>query len=1035
MKKRYLFLMISIFLIGLFGFRLLWMNVFWEQKQPSIQNGLLNLHNWDVDRGKVLLLDGEWMIYPSHFLMDDVEKSTETQPYEFIQVPGNWNDVFNSPFGYASYRLHILVDSENERNYSIYIPSIRSSSEVYVNGRLMEKSGQVAKNNNQYIAKNLPYTTTFTADENGVIDLVIQVANFEDIRSSGIVRSIKFGSADAIAKEMKFSFSMQLLTVVIFLLHSIYALILYFLGNREKKLLYFSILMFCAAIGISLSNDEKLFHQFFYIGYDWDFRLANITFLIGSYYLMECTDHRSLPYWRTIFPSFSTLVFGTVAITMFLTPTQIMMMFPVYFFFSGIAVLISTIAILHKLRNKKIDQFLILLSFIAFLHHFIWSIIWREQGISIVYYPFDLLISTGLFVSVWFKQYFEMYRNTKELASRLQRMNHQKDQFLANTSHEFKNPLHGILNMSQSVLNRERNTLNERSIKELETILSVGKRMTYLLTDLLDLMSLQDGKPRIQKRVIRIQPIVNGVLDMLQLMVDVKPVQIINQIPEDLPPVFADDNRITQVIFNLLHNAVKFTNEGKIMIHASLKNHRVFITISDTGIGMDDEMLKRLFQPYEQANSRKTMIEGGFGLGLSISKQLVEYHGGKLEVFSELGKGSQFTFSLELANVNSETACDFSSSTEKPEYDIPLVREKMRGEIKSVRKQIPFAERDSNRPVILVVEDDPVNLQVFETILPNEEYDVTMVTGGKEALALLDKREWDLVISDVMMPNMSGYELTQMIRTRFSLTELPILLITARSQPENIQSGFLSGANDYVTKPVDAFELRARIETLTLMKRNVRQQLQLESAWLQAQIQPHFIFNTLNAVIALSELDLDKMRDLLENFSRFLRNKFQFRNMDALIPIEEELDIVRSYLYIEQVRFGDRLQVQWEIEEQCNKLKLPFLTIQPLVENAIHHGLMKRIRGGKLIIRIAGDESMAEVSVEDDGIGMDDKQLKQFMERKFNGESGIGLINTDRRLKQTFGTGIQIQSKLNQGTKVSFFVNNDNSDLKSNDMS
>ncbi|WP_338030903.1 histidine kinase [Fervidibacillus halotolerans] len=284
-------------------------------------------------------------------------------------------------------------------------------------------------------------------------------------------------------------------------------------------------------------------------------------------------------------------------------------------------------------------------------------------------------------------------------------------------------------------------------------------------------------------------------------------------------------------------------------------------------------------------------------------------------------------------------------------------------------------------------------------------------------------KDWDLVISDVMMPNMSGYELTQIIRKRFTLTELPILLLTARSQPKNIQSGFLAGANDYVTKPVEPLELRARIETLTMVKRNVRQHLQLESSWLHAQIQPHFIFNTLNSVIALSEIDLEKMRDLLGNFSYFLRNKFQFKNMDVLIPIEEELNMVRSYLYIEQVRFGDRLKVQWMIDEQCNDLKVPFLSIQPLVENAIRHGLMKRIKGGKLIIQIIGDINMAKISVMDDGVGMDEEKIRKILiENRLDTKSGVGLINTDRRLKQHFGSGLHIQSKVGHGTTISFTV-------------
>ncbi|WP_338030904.1 ATP-binding protein [Fervidibacillus halotolerans] len=748
MKNRNIILIIALFICSLSSLRIQWVELFSNQKQLPIEKGQLDLRHWDDLGGKVVLLDGEWEIYPNRLLMDDRPVSEEIHSY--VQVPGKWNDLLESPFGYASYRLRIYVDSKIDRNYSMYIPSVRSSSEVYVNGRLLAKSGQVGKNKNEYVAKNLPYSTTFTADSNGVIDIVIQVANFEDIRDSGIARSIKFGFEEAIAKETKWSFSMQLLTTVMFLIHAIYALILYFLGNRDKRLLYFSLLMFCASLGNSLSSDEKLFHQFFHIGYEWDFRLANATALIGSYALLESTEHRQLPFWRKISLIFLIVNLSTAFIIIFLSPTQIMLIFPIIYLFVLISVAISGTVLLNKFRKDVNKYLFLILSGLAFIHHLVWTLIWRENGVSVVHYPFDLLLTIGFLVSIWFKNYFEIHANTKDLAATLHRMNRQKDQFLANTSHEFKNPLHGILNMTQSVINRDRDLLHERSIKELETILSVGNRMNYLLNDLLDLMSLQEGKPRLQKKVITIQPIANGVIDMLQLMVDVKHVKIINQIPKDFSPVLADENRIIQIFFNLLHNAVKYTNEGEVIIRAKEKNNRAYITVSDTGIGIDDEMLKRVFLPYEQANRNQTMVEGGFGLGLNITKQLVELHGGKLEVHSEIGKGSDFTFSVELANQKAKERLENLPAIGSIGQSVPTAQKKKSEVNESLREKSSNMKVDSHRPVILVVEDDPVNLQVFEAILPQKEYDVTMVTSGSEALTILDEKDWDLVISDVI---------------------------------------------------------------------------------------------------------------------------------------------------------------------------------------------------------------------------------------------------------------------------------------------
>lgn len=1034
MKKHHIVLLLGLLLIILFSSRMLWIDSFRYQKHEPIKDAQFDLRDWNAEDGDILLLDGEWEFYPSQWLIEngqlqDLDQSGPT----LIELPGKWDEALHTeestPYGFGSYRLRLYVDPEDDFNYSIRIQSIHSSSEIYVNGKLLAKSGQVAESAEDHIAKNLPYSTSFTADENGVIDLVIQVANFEDSRSGGLVRSIKFGSEEAIATETKFSISMQLLTTIVLLVHAVYALILYVLGDRNKKLLYFSLLIFSIILTTTLSNDEKLFHQLFYIGNVWDFRLANAAIMMIAYALLECTNHRKLPFWGKIYPIYTIMVLGTIGITLLSDPHQVIMLFPVYYLLFGISVVITAITIFKKITKDIKGNFLLLISLIALVHHLLWMQIWRGYGLSLIHYPFDFIISISCLAAVWFKDYFNMHANTKELAARLQRMNDHKDQFLANTSHEFKNPLHSILNMSQSVLKREKHLLQERSIKELETVLSVGQRLTLLLNDLIDVMSLREGNPRLLKKTIFIQPIVTGVLDMLQFNVEVKSVKIVNQIPENFPPVVADENRVIQIIFNLLHNAVKYTNEGVISIHAFEKDNRAFIVISDTGIGMDEDMLKRIFMPHEQVSSNMGMIEGGFGLGLSISKQLVELHGGTLDVSSVLGEGSKFTFSLKLADLKAEEKNEVSNSFEQfVQHAVPSLEKVSidleKAKISEVMKETPFIDMNRAHPLILVVDDDPVNLQVLEAILPSDQYELTMVTSGKEALALLDKKQWDLVISDIMMPQMSGYELTRMIRRRFQFTELPILLLTARSQPQDIQSGFLAGANDYVTKPVEAMEFRSRIEALITIKQSVQEQLRLETAWLQAQIQPHFIFNVLNSVIALSEIDLDRMRELLNEFSDFLRYKFQFQNMDELIPIQDELNLVRSYLYIEKVRFGEMIQVDWKIDN-CKELKIPFLTIQPLVENAMKHGILKRIRGGKIFICVSVYETYVEISVEDDGVGMNENQMQQLLERKTNRKSGVGFINTDQRLKRHFGTGLHIKSALGTGTKVSFKIPNE----------
>ncbi len=598
-----------------------------------------------------------------------------------------------------------------------------------------------------------------------------------------------------------------------------------------------------------ISNDEKIFHLLIDVGYEWEFRLANVLIPIASFALIRCMDHRSFPYWRLINPVYSVITIGTAIVTLFISTDQIIMFFPGYYLLAGFSIAVTLITISKKIYGDFTGNVLLFLSLLIATNHTVWTIYWRETGVSVVHYPLELILSIVCFASTWFKDYFTMHAETAKLAFQLQKVNKHKDQFLTNTSHEFKNPLHGIINMSQSVLLREKDLLKNKSIHELETILTVGRRMSLLLNDLLDVASLKEGHPRLHLKSVEIQPIVNGVIDMLQFLVEIKPIKIINEISEDFPQVIADENRIIQIIYNLLHNAIKYTDEGEICIQSKVKGERALIMISDTGIGMDKEFLQHLFEPYEQA-ADIAMIEGGIGLGLNISKQLVELHGGQLEVSSVLGKGSTFTFSLELATLDQLDKIEGASSTEaKHAVSYEMSANYLRKnsleltdmEISATTDQMELAKGRLKRLPILIVDDDPINLQVLQSILSIDQYDVTTATSGKEALDQLSKKEWNLVISDVMMPRMSGYELTKIIRKRYSLTELPILLLTARSDLKDIQAGFLAGANDYVTKPVEMLELRSRVRALTMIKEVVREQLQLEAAWLQSQIQPHFL--------------------------------------------------------------------------------------------------------------------------------------------------------------------------------------------------
>jgi two-component system sensor histidine kinase ChiS len=679
--------------------------------------------------------------------------------------------------------------------------------------------------------------------------------------------------------------------------------------------------------------------------------------------------------------------------------------------------------------SRAVGALFLLFSVVSVINNILWGIVYYGGAAQFMFYPVDLLAALTSFSAYWFKRYFHNSNENVLLSVQLAEADRLKDRFLANTSHELRTPLHGIMNIAQSVLNRKKHVLDEESQRDMELLIMVSRRMSYMLNDLLDVVRLQEKRIRMRMTAVQLQSVTAGVLDILRFLTDGKQVDLRMNIEDNLPHVYADEERLVQILINLVHNALKYTQEGSVELAAEQNNGQVWIHVRDTGAGMDEAMQKRAFMPYEQGS----FDSGGIGLGLSICKDLVELHGSELMVQSQLGKGSVFSFKLSVMDESLQSSIHQSSvSTEKDVDSLASAGMQFMAEtdelvaagyhIKEV-DPISMLSKGADQVRVLVVDDDPVNLKVLVHILSTENYHIETANSAREALNKMLDGQWDLVIADVMMPGISGYELTRLIRERFTLYELPIILLTARCEPEDIGAGFLAGANDYVTKPVDAMELKYRAWSLSSLKQAVNDRLRMEAAYLQAQIHPHFLFNSLNSILALSYVDTEQMRMLAEAFTSYLRISFDFLTAGKLVPLSQELKLVENYLYIEQQRFGERLHIEWEVNADM-EAPIPPLTIQPLVENAVRHGILSIQKGGTLRIRIERQEESVHFCVMDTGIGMDDEQIGKLLSPLGKENRGIGLLNTHSRLTRLYGQGLQFQSKPGEGTTVSFVIPN-----------
>lgn len=426
-----------------------------------------------------------------------------------------------------------------------------------------------------------------------------------------------------------------------------------------------------------------------------------------------------------------------------------------------------------------------------------------------------LLVVLGVWQRYVFQQQKAKALHDQQKVEQLEKLDLLKDEFLANTSHELRTPLNGIIGLADSLCDGAAGELPDEVQNNLQMISASGRRLSGLVNDILDFSKIKTDELELQLKPVDIFAAADVVLALSQPLATGKNVELINQIPRDLPWAKADENRIQQILHNLIGNAVKFTDEGEVKVSAREADDYLEISISDTGIGIDKEQYDAIFVPFKQADGSTARAYGGTGLGLTITKQLVELHGGNIKVESEPGKGSTFTFTLPKSGETGDRKTISASfiPSSKTLNKLIDVSDKST-QTKTAPAVAPIFVPTNDEVKILIVDDEPVNLQVLQNHLSLEGYSVTKANSGNQAIKILKAKEkFDLIILDIMMPGMSGYEVCQKLRKLYAPSDLPVVMLTAKDRVNDLVEGFNVGANDYLTKPFSKDELLSRIRT------------------------------------------------------------------------------------------------------------------------------------------------------------------------------------------------------------------------------
>jgi len=797
------------------------------REPPKAVGGILDLSQWDFDRDGPLRLDGEWNFLWDRFLTPEDLMSRAHESASVLHVPAAWTAAQKNPdasHGYGTAWLQIRGLNAHEQPYALQISQIGTAyraalfrPESAATATWSWRAGKPATTKTETVPELLPQISDFRMTQDGELILLVQLASYHH-RTGGLWRSMELGSSEQLTTRFRNAKAQEIAVVAMILMIGFYNFGIFM--QRREDLSSLWLAAYCMVIALREFCTGDLISFVFVPAslwtYELRFKLEYMTLLGNAgclaMFLSYCFPafiRRKAALICLAIAGMSILfvaLFEAATFTQFLRVFQFLLLsIEIYLFYGWVK------AVLKNAESARLSFAGCLIISFAVVYDVLVNMNVLHTG-----YIYGMGVTVFLLVQslVIGQKFAAAFRRSEWLVQELKEQERARTLFFHNTSHELRTPLNGILGFIDLLRQERYGTLPPKAAQQIEKIGSLSQSLMDQVNTILDLAKSRRGDLMLHNSQIPLDELVEEVRNMCEgLLVKYPQVSFdwkVSWSPEDKACFTNDREMLLRMIRNLLGNAFKFSKAGEAnRVSLSLKldttKEQLEVEVSDQGIGIAPEHHEAIFQEFFQVQSHARRAYEGTGLGLAMVRKIVILMGGTIQLDSGPGNGSVFTVSIPsqasvpLQSLEPRETIPRSSITSQDSSQVPDV----------VTPKSRHLKQQTAR--ILVIDDNPINCEVISDILSGSGYTVDIANGGQEGLDAIRQQHPDLVLLDLMMPNVSGEDVLQILKNEDEFKDIPVILLTARASQEDRIHGLNLGADDYLAKPIISDEMSLRV--------------------------------------------------------------------------------------------------------------------------------------------------------------------------------------------------------------------------------